>query len=125
MGPPREHGGMRIRNWLEANATDVAMGPPREHGGMALSAEIPRAIAPSQWGRRVNTAEWLSLQARAHAGDLVAMGPPREHGGMQNPAGRVHKHPVRSQWGRRVNTAEWSYSPRANSRSAGRNGAAA
>ena len=36
------------------------MGPPREHGGM----NIPRAIMAYlderlQWGRRVNTAEWM------------------------------------------------------------------
>ena len=60
----------------------ASMGPPREHGGMLT--EMRRELTELkqlQWGRRVNTAEWMVPAV------FTAV-----HG--------------RLQWGRRVNTAE-------------------
>ena len=58
------------------------MGPPREHGGMLDRAVGARARGTKlQWGRRVNTAEWMWA-------DILIL-----------PVSLL-------QWGRRVNTAE-------------------
>ena len=59
------------------------MGPPREHGGMPDVPVVTDAPeSPLQWGRRVNTAEWLFSKRAADLPQLASMGPPREHGGM-------------------------------------------
>ncbi len=82
------------------------MGPPREHGGMTRAS--PPAVISGvtlQWGRRVNTAEWLQRAILRVIEGKASMGPPREHGGMVQPAERPGNVVV-LQWGRRVNTAE-------------------
>ena len=136
MGPPREHGGMLNGVKLASSDALASMGPPREHGGMALLEEQVAQLKLLQWGRRVNTAEWVTPSSSAASatawlqwgrrvntaecfrgrlprvqGRHASMGPPREHGGMVNNA-LSQAVLVKLQWGRRVNTAEWSRSRR-------------
>src|SRR5882672_5985947 len=102
MGPPREHGGEEVRDFLSCLDDKSAFNgaTARTRWRVENASQLFDGVAIHlQWGHRANTVERCAEPGSDRGRQGPSMGPPREHGGEVYVVVRCSRAVLHLQWG--------------------------